>query len=339
MVRSGRSGVVVVGQGPVVAALAAGDGPAWRVLDDVPEDARAAFEGAEAVVLVAHGGDLTALAGVAGVPVRERRAAAVARVRRTLDGARAAGVPHVVVVSSATVHGAWADRPPIRDEDQVLPPEESQDGLVGDLQAVEVELARGRRRTPLLTVLRPAALVGPGVDTMITRHFEAPRLLTVRGAAREWQFLHVEDLARAVRLVIDQRLGGTFTLGADDVLSPERVQEVSGMRRIELAAVTAFGTAERLHRVGALPAPSSELAYVVYPWTVTSHGLRAAGWQPQWSGEECLQVLLDGVRGRLGVGGRRLGTRDAAALGAAGAAVALIGTAAVWRQARARRRG
>ena len=53
------------------------------------------------------------------------------------------------------------------------------------------------RFPPLVTVLRPAALVGQGVDTMITRHFEAPRLLTVRGAVREWQFVHIEDLASA----------------------------------------------------------------------------------------------------------------------------------------------
>ncbi|NYI57758.1 NAD-dependent epimerase/dehydratase family protein [Cellulomonas soli] len=340
MVRSGRSEVVVVGRGPVATALVASGGPGARILEDVPEDAGRELEGADAVVLVAHPGDLSELAGSTGVPVRDRRASAVARARRVLEGARAAGVPHVVVVSSATVHGAWAQRPPIGDDEPVPPPEEAQEGLVGDLQAVEAELQRGRRRrTPVLTVLRPAPLVGPGVDTMVTRHFEAPRLLTVRGAVREWQFLHLDDLVSAVRLVLAQRLGGTFTAGAADVLSPERVEQMSGMRRIELAAVTAFGTAERLHRVGALPAPSSELAYVVYPWTVTSEGLRAAGWEPHRSSEECLQELLDQVRGRLGVGGRRLGTRDAAALGAAGAAVALIGTAAVWRQARARRRG
>jgi nucleoside-diphosphate-sugar epimerase len=226
-------------------------------------------------------------------------------------------------------------------DDEPVPVPDPQESLVGDLQAVELELARVRRRRggPVLTVLRPAPLVGPGVDTMVTRHFEAPRLLTVRGAAREWQFLHVDDLVAAVELVLDQRLGGTFTLGAQDALSTAQVLELSGMRSIELAAVTAFGTAERLHRVGALPAPSSELAYVVYPWTVTSEGLRAAGWESWWTSEACLQVLLDSVRGRLGVGGRRIGTKDAAALGAAGAAVALIGTAAVWRQARARRRG
>ncbi|WP_448630110.1 hypothetical protein [Cellulomonas soli] len=78
------------------------------------------------------------------------------------------------------------------------------------------------------------------------------------------------------------------------MLSPERVEQVAGMRRIELAAVTAFGTAERLHRVGALPAPSSELAFVVYPWTVTSHGLHEAGWQPRWSGRSACRCCSTG---------------------------------------------
>jgi hypothetical protein len=137
---------------------------------------------------------------------------------------------------------------------------------------------------------------------------------------------------------VEHGLAGVLTVGADDVLEPAQVEAAAGMRRIELAAATAFGTAERLHRVGVLPAPASELAFVVYPWTVAADRLRAAGWEPRWSSAACLDVLLEGVQGRLAVAGRRVGTRDAAALGAAGAAVALIGTAAIWRQARARRR-
>jgi UDP-glucose 4-epimerase len=238
------------------------------------------------------------------------------------------------------VHGAWPDRPVVRDGDPVhRDGDEQQDGLVGDLLAVEAVVARsGRRKTPLLTVLRPAALVGAGVDTFVTRHFEAPRLLTVRGAARQWQFVHVEDLGTAARFAVEHAMTGALTVGAVDVLDPGQVETAAGMRRVELAATTAFGTAERLHRVGVLPAPAAELAFVVYPWTVAADRLRAAGWEARWSSAACLDVLLEGVQGRVAVAGRRLGTRDAAALGAAGAAVAVIGTAAVWRQARARRR-
>jgi len=351
-VRSGRSlgedarrtphELVVVGRGPVptgvAAALSARAGGVVRMLDRAPEDdPGAAFAGADAVVLVAHTGDLAA---ALAEPPAGRRAAAVADAERVLAGARAARTPHVVVVTSAMVLGAAPEQAPLGDEAPLADAAALGDGVAGDLLAVEQALARGARRRggPLLTVLRPAPVVGPAVDTMVTRHFEAPRLLTVRGAEREWQFVHVDDLGAAVALVLEQRLGGRLTVGSPDVLTAREVEEAADMRRVELAAVTAFGAAERLHRVGALPAPAAELAFTVYPWTVTSEGLLAAGWEPQWSGPECLDVLLEGVQGRTALAGRRLGARDAAAVGAAGAAVAMIGTAAVWRRARARRR-
>jgi hypothetical protein len=52
------------------------------------------------------------------------------------------------------------------------------------------------------------------------------------------------------------------------------------MRRVELPSSLAFSTAERLHRVGVLPAPPGDLAFVAYPWAVSSRRLREAGWQP-----------------------------------------------------------
>ncbi|MDM7831877.1 Rossmann-fold NAD(P)-binding domain-containing protein [Cellulomonas edaphi] len=336
---SGPGGdVVVVGSGALAAAMtAAWDGPV-RTLEALPErEPAAALDGARVLVLVAHSGDIAPPGSRGG---SAEVAELVAATQRTLSAARDAGVAHVVVVTSAVVHGAWSDRPVIHDGDDLFQPDEADRGLlVGGLLGVEAVVARAaRRRTPLLTVLRPAALVGPGVDTLVTRHFEAPRLLTVRGSVRAWQFAHVEDVASAARFAVDHALTGALTVGAPDVLTPAQVEAASGMRRIELAATTAFGTAERLHRVGVLPAPASELAFVVYPWTVAADRLLAAGWTPRWSNAASLDVLLEGVRGRLGVAGRRVGARDAAALGAAGAAVALIGTAAVWRQARGRRR-
>ncbi|MFC0714363.1 NAD-dependent epimerase/dehydratase family protein [Cellulomonas biazotea] len=330
--------VVVVGTGPVATAVRA----AWedaRAVDELPEqEPQSALVGADVVVLVAHTGDLALQAGPSP---RDRQAAAVAQAQHVLAAARAVGVRHVVVVGSAVVHGAAPDRPVVHDRDPLPRSTDApRDGLVAELVAVEAVVARAaRRRTPLVTVLRPAALVGPGVDTFVTRHFEAPRLLTVRGAVRQWQFVHVDDVASAARFAVEHGLTGALTVGAIDVLSPSQVEAAAGMRRVELAPTTAFGTAERLHRVGVLPAPASELAFVVYPWTVASDRLLAAGWTPRWSSPECLDVLLEGVQGRVAVAGRRVGSRDAAALGAAGAAVALIGTAAVWRQARARRHG
>jgi UDP-glucose 4-epimerase len=343
--RSDVPALVVLGPGPVAAGIGAwffaqGTRPV-RMLEELPPieaEAEAALAGVGALVLVADRGDLV---GSWALPAARRRSDGVDQATRALAAARAVGVAHVVVVTSAMVYGAVPHRDLIDDAAPVMasddgPPE----GVVGDLLAIEEVLARAARwRSPRLTVLRPAPMVGPGIDTIITRHFEAPRLLAVRGVERRWQLVHVEDVAQAIELVLDTGLTGPLTVGAPDTLSAHDAEESSGLHHLELAAATAFGTAERLHRVGALPAPASELAYAVYPWTVASDGLLAAGWAPRWSTIQCLDVLLEGVQGRITLAGRRVGARDAAALGAAGAAVALIGTAAVWRQARSRRRG
>jgi hypothetical protein len=110
------------------------------------------------------------------------------------------------------------------------------------------------------------------------------------------------------------------------------------MRRIELPATLAFGTAERLNRLGVVPAPASDLQYVVHPWVVPSTKLREAGWRPVYDNATALGVLLEQVSGHHAVAARRVGRRDAT-IGAAGAAVAVVGTAALVRRARKKRRG
>lgn len=328
--------VVVVGGGPVAAGVLAAWGERARSVEEVPPtEPASALVGARVVVLVAHPGDLTVVAGRRGP---DGHAPAVAHAQRTFAAAREVGAAHVVVVTSAIVHGARPDRPVVHDDEPLLSGARAvPDGLVGHLLAVEAVAARAaRRRAPRVTVLRPAAVVGRGTDSFVTRHFEAPRLLVVRGVERQWQLVHVDDVGAASVFVVEHGLTGPLTVGPPDVLTPAQVSAAAGMRTVELAAATAFGTAERLHRVGVLPAPASELAYVVYPWTVAADGLTAAGFVPRYSSAAALDVLLDGVRGRLALGGRRVERRDAAALGAAGAAVALLGTAAIWRQARRR---
>ena len=77
----------------------------------------------------------------------------------------------------------------------------------------------------------------------------------------------------------------------------------------------------------------------MYPWVVDCQTLRAAGWSPEFDNAAAFGVLLEQRAGRLAVAGRRLARKDATvAAGAAGATVAVIGTAAIVRRARRRRR-
>ncbi|MEV4841136.1 NAD-dependent epimerase/dehydratase family protein [Nonomuraea sp. NPDC049486] len=268
----------------------------------------------------------------------ERRAYNLRAAQTVLTASAAARVRRVVVVTSAMVYGAAADNDvPLAEDAPVAA--EPDTGVVGDYLEIEALVRTSLRSHPGLevTVLRPAAVVGPGIDTVITRHFESPRLLTVKGCAQRWQFCHIDDLVSALELAAKGAVTGVAAVGCDGWLEQEQIEELSGIRRFELPAGLTFGTAQRLHRLGITPAPATDLHYVVYPWVVDCAALREAGWKPSWTNETAFNQLLELRENRTTVVGRRLPVKEAT-LTAAGATVAVIGTAAIVRQVRKKRR-
>jgi len=350
------------GRGPVVAVTGAASGLGHTLTARLAASPRIG----RLIAIDGHRGDATgvtwrvvdirdpALAGrLAGVDVvvhtdldlapdsdqRARRAFNVRGAQTVLTAAAAGRVGRVVLVTSAMVYGARPDNPVPLAEDAPLGADP--DGsVVGDLLEVEHLAQRSPQANPgmAITVVRPAALAGEGVDTLITRHFEAPRLLAVKGCAPRWQFCHVDDLVSALELAATGEVTGKFAVGCEGWLEQEQVEELSGLRRIELPAGLTFGTAQRLHRAGITPALVTDLHFVVYPWVVDCAALRQAGWKPAFDNETALQVLLEQRGGHHAVAGRRLDRKDAT-ITAAGATVAVIGTAAIVREVRRRRRG
>jgi nucleoside-diphosphate-sugar epimerase len=305
----------------------------WRVADVRDPTLAARLAGVDVVV---HADMDTS----AATDPRQRRALNVRGAQTVLTAAAAERVGRVVLVTSAMVYGARPDNPVPLPEDAPLLAD-ADGSVAGDLLEVEEIARRSRRVNPgtAVTVVRPAALVGDAVDTLLTRHFEAPRLLAVRGCAPRWQFCHVNDLVSALELAAVGDVTGDFAVGCDGSLAQDEVEELSGLKSIELPARLTFGTAQRLHRLGVTPAPAAELRYMVYPWVVDCAALRAAEWRPSYDNVSALSALLAAREGRHAVAGRRIARKDAAltAAGAAGTAAAVLGTAAIVR--RARRRG
>jgi nucleoside-diphosphate-sugar epimerase len=304
-------------------------GVTWRVADVRDPTLASRLAGVDVVV---HADMDTS----ADLDSRKRRAFNVRGAQTVLTAAAAERVGRVVLVTSAMVYGARPDNPVPLPEDAPLLAD-ADGSVAGDMLEIEELARRSRRANPgtSVTVVRPAALVGEAVDTLLTRHFEAPRLLAVRGCAPSWQFCHVDDLTSALELAAAGTVGGDFAVGCDGWLSQAEVEELSGMKSLELPARLTFGTAQRLHRLGVTPAQATELRYVVYPWVVDCAALRAAGWRPSYDNAEALSVLLTARAGHHAVAGRRIARKEAAITAAAGTA-AVIGTAAIVRHARRR---
>ncbi|MFD6875735.1 MULTISPECIES: SDR family oxidoreductase [unclassified Streptomyces] len=303
----------------------------WHLLDVRDPAIAEKLRGADVVVHLALDLDLE-------TDPATRTAYNVRGTQTVLTAAAAAGVHRVVLCTSAMVYGALPDNDIPLSEDSELRATAEATG-VGDLLEIERLGRRAPRAHPGLnvTVVRPAVLVG-GTDTALTRYFESPRLLVVAGSRPTWQFCHVEDLVSALEYAALEKAEGELAVGCEGWLEQEEVEELSGIRRMELPSAVALGAAARLHRIGLTPSPAGDLAYTMHPWVVSVSGLHAAGWRPRWTNEEVLAELLQEVAGRHTVAGRRLGRKDAAtAAGAAGATVALLGAAAAVRRARKRR--
>jgi nucleoside-diphosphate-sugar epimerase len=271
-------------------------------------------------------------------PAAERRALNVRGTDTLLTAAAAAGVTRVVLVTSAMVYGATADNPVPLPDDAPLRADPDLT-LVGDWVEMERLAAATARAHPSMQVVlvRPVSLVGPGGDGMLPRLFEAPRLLAIKDHETRWQFCHVDDLASALEWAATGQVGGPLTVGCEGWLDRPDVERVSGLRSLLVPAAMAFSTAERLHRIGVLPSPASELHYLAHPWVVASERLAEAGWKPSWDNESALAAHLDALGDRAGRSGPRLQRKDATRA-AAGATVALVGTVAIARARAARRR-
>ena len=303
-------------------------GVSWRAADVTDPRMVGCLAGVHTLVHLAYDLD-------PAVDRATQRAANLAAASVALTAAAAASVRQVVLVTSAMVYGAQAGNPVPLPEDAPLAavPEASP---LGDLLELERLAVRARRAHPGLSVvvLRPALLVGPDVPVPAAGMLDGPRLLFVRGADPHWQFCHVDDLAAAIAVAVRGGVQEAATVGCEGWLDQATVESLSGRHRLELSAAVAFGTAERLHRVGISAGPASELAYLVHPWVVGSQQLRALGWQPAYDNADALRSYVQ-TRPDALVTGRRVA---AGAGAAAGATVALVGTAAIVRRARARRK-
>ncbi len=132
---------------------------------------------------------------------------------------QAAGVERLIVKSSAGVYGSSAKDPAMFSED-MAPRRMPRSGFGKD--SVEVEgYVRGfaRRRPDVdVTTLRCANLIGPRIETSLTRYFSLPVIPTVLGYDARLQFCHEDDALAVLHHALSAGVPGTFNVAGDGVL-------------------------------------------------------------------------------------------------------------------------
>jgi len=314
-----------------VVALDRRDAPAGdRPVDLLADDLEPLFLGATSVV------HLASVFGPAldGDPEVDA-AADVAMARRVLAAAAATGVGQVIVLSSATVYGPWANNPVPLTEDAPLRPEP---GLAFAVQKAEIERLVGEwsedHPEVVVTVVRPALPIAEDHQGWLARALRAAG--AVRGPDDDppAQFVHLDDLAGAIDQLRLDRRAGTFNVAADGWLTPTEFRELAG--------ATGGVRAPRwlADRVGALrwrfrlaPTPPGAQAYARGSFVVANDRLRATGWEPTQRNDEAYVGAVPAGPWAT-VSPRR---RQEIALGATGVGLAGIVTTVVLLVRRSRR--
>jgi UDP-glucose 4-epimerase len=210
---------------------------------------------------------------------------------------KAPSVRRVVLKSTSEVYGSSSRDPVVFTEDctsrRPLGNGFAQDSL--DIEGYARGL--GRRRPDIaVTILRLANLIGPAMDTALSRFLAGPIVPTVMGRDARLQMLHEQDALGALERGTMAGRAGTFNVGADGIVMMSQAIRRAG--RIALP-VPGFGVwaVDSLRRLNNYTEINKEqLNYLSFGRVMDTQRMKGElGYHPKWTTAEAFD---DYVRGR-----------------------------------------
>ena len=202
---------------------------------------------------------------------------------KSLGACAEAGVKKAVVMSSTMVYGALQGSRAY--------------GNSRDLLEIEAFCNGLRRQVPemMLTVLRFANIVGPKVDTPMTRFLRDPLAPVLLGFDPLLQVIHEDDVAAALVHAILNDAPGVFNVAAEGVLPLSRLMALATKPPLPVFHLFAYWSAGV---VGNKHLPI-ELDYIRYPWVGELAKMRdELGFEPQYTADEALREFAGEQRMR-----------------------------------------
>lgn len=210
---------------------------------------------------------------------------------------KAPSVRRVVLKSTSEVYGSHPHDPVMFTEDSGArrPPGE---GFARD--SIDIEgYARGlgRRRPDIaVTILRLANMIGPAMDTALSRYLAGPVVPTVFGYDARLQLLHEQDALGALERATMAGRAGTFNVGAAGVIMMSQAIRRSGRIAMPVprSALWAVDSLRRATRYTELD--REQLNYMSYGRVMDTARMRNdLGFVPKWT---TVEAFDDYVRGR-----------------------------------------
>ena len=212
--------------------------------------------------------------------------------------ASAAGstVRDVVVKSSGYVYGTaiedpvWFTEGTPRSHSPRSPLEQSLESVEGYVR----DFAEDNPHVNV-TMLRFSNVLGPDIETPITRALALPVVPSIFGFDPRFQFVHEDDVIRAILFVLDRRLPGIYNVAGDGLLPWSEVARICGKRTLPMPPVATSWAALPLRRIG-VPLPDELLELLRYGRGLDNRRLKRAGFRYRYTSAGAVEAFVQALR-------------------------------------------
>jgi UDP-glucose 4-epimerase len=210
---------------------------------------------------------------------------------------KAPSVRRVVLKSTSEVYGSSAHDPVMFTEDSTSR-RPFREGFPKDSLDIEgYTRGLGRRRPDIaVTILRLANMIGPAMETMLSRYLAGPLVPKVLGCDARLQLLHEQDGLGALERAVMAGKAGTYNVGASGIIMLSQAIRRAGrvplpVPGIGLWALDSLRRANRHTEIN-----HEQLDYLSFGRVMDTTRMREEfGYNPKWTTAEAFD---DYVRGR-----------------------------------------
>lgn len=218
-------------------------------------------------------------------------------------GATGSSVRKVVLKSSTLVYGS-SHRDPNWFSEETGRSRPARTRVERSLLEVEGYLCDFAEDHPdvVVTLLRFSNVLGPDLDTPLTRALRLPVVPEVFGFDPRLQFTHQDDVLGALGHAALTDLPGTYNVAGDGLVTWSDVCRIVGKRRVPLPPWFTDAAAQALRRLGVVDLPPEVLGLLRYGRGVDNTRFKAAGYRYRYTSAETVEDFARSLRLRATVG-------------------------------------
>lgn len=207
-------------------------------------------------------------------------------------------VRDVVVKSSGYVYGSskedpvWFTEETQRAHPPTTPMEQSLESVEGYVR----DFAEDNPHVNV-TLLRFSNVLGPDIETALTRALELPVVPSIFGFDPRFQFVHEDDVIRSIVFVLENRLPGIYNVAGDGLIPWSEVARICGKRTAPLPPIATSLATRPLRRVG-VPLPDELLDLLRYGRGMDNSRLKEVGFRYKHTSAGTVEAFVESLRQR-----------------------------------------